>query len=273
MSQPKKKDSAPPTMQYFAAVLRILREHAGLTQEELGERMHYTGSAVSAVETCAKPPTDDFVEAAEKALDAGGLLRSAIRFLRLERYPEYFQGFVQLEQEALSVSSYCTQVIDGLLQTEEYARALLRSNYPPFEEDELEQLVTARMDRKALFDRKPMALIHTVIEEATLRRQIGGLESMGRQYEHLLTRAARPNVTFQVMPANCAEHAGLRGPMKLIVTPDETSLAYMESHGESMLVSKPNKVGTLVRRYAMIRAQALRPEESVSFVEQLMGEL
>ncbi|MEU5612922.1 Scr1 family TA system antitoxin-like transcriptional regulator [Streptomyces sparsogenes] len=61
--------------------------------------------------------------------------------------------------------------------------------------------------------------------------------------------------------------------MKLIVMPDETSLAYMENHGESMLVSKPDKVGTLVRRYAMIRAQALRPEESVSFVAQLMGEL
>ena len=153
MAQSNKQVSTPPTVQYFAAVLRLLRQQAGLTQEELGKLMGYTGSAVSAVETCAKPPTDEFIEAAEKSLDARGLLLAAIGFLRLERYPEFFQGFVQLEQEARSVSSYCTQVIDGRLQTKEYADALLRSNYPPFEGEELEQLVEARMDRKALFDR------------------------------------------------------------------------------------------------------------------------
>ncbi|MFD7505883.1 helix-turn-helix domain-containing protein [Streptomyces sp. NPDC059850] len=273
MPQAKKKDAAPPTVQYFAAVLRILREHAGLTQEELGKRMNYTGSAVSAVETCAKPPTDEFIEAAEKALDAGGLLRAAIGSLRLERYPEFFQGFVQLEQEALSISSYCTQVIDGLLQTKPYAHALLRSNYPPFEADELERLVEARIDRKALFDRKPMALVHTVIEESALRREIGGPEVMRAQLQHLVECAARPNVTIQVMPSNRAEHAGLRGAFTVLEAPDQTSLVYMESHGESILVSKPDKVNALAQRYAMIRSQALGPEESVRFIEQLMGEL
>ncbi|MET7934356.1 helix-turn-helix transcriptional regulator [Streptomyces sp. NPDC005322] len=236
MSQSKKKDSAPPTVQYFAAVLRLLRERAGLTQEELGALMNYTGSAVSAVETCAKPPTDEFIDAAEKALDAGGLLRSAIKYLRLERYPVYFQGFVHFEQE------------------------------------ELEQLVEARMDRKALFHRKPMALIHTVLEESALRRQIGDREVMHAQYEHLVQCAGLPNVTIQVMPLQRAEHAGLRGPMKLIETPDESPLVYMESHDESILVSKADKVGALTRRYAMIRTQALGPDESVSFIKQLMGE-
>lgn len=272
MAQSKKSESASPTAQYFAAVLRLLRMQAGLTQDELGRLMEYTGSAVSAVETCAKPPTDEFVEAAEKALDAGGLLRAAIGFLRLERYPEFFQGFVQLEQEALSVSSYCTQVIDGLLQTKEYAHALLHSNYPPFEGDELEQLVEARMDRKTLFDRKPMALFHTVIEEAALRREIGGPEVMRAQLQHLIECAARPNVTIQVMPTSRAEHAGLRGAFTVLETPDHTTLVYMESHGESILVSKPEKVNELACRYAMIRSQALGPDESVDFIEQLMGE-
>ncbi|MFE2443574.1 helix-turn-helix domain-containing protein [Streptomyces melanosporofaciens] len=272
VAQSKKQDSAPPTVQYFAAVLRLLRERAGLTQDELGALMNYTGSAVSAVETCAKPPTDEFIDAAEKALDAGGLLRSAIKYLRLERYPVYFQGFVQLEQEALSIASYCTQVIHGLLQTEGYIRALLACNYPPFEDAELEQLVQGRLDRKAIFDRKPRALIHVILEEAALRRQIGGPEVMSHQYEHLVECAARPGVSIQVMPMNQAEHAGLRGPFTVIETPEDTSLVYTESHGESILVSKPDKVAALTRRYAMIRTQALRPDESVCFIEQLMGE-
>ncbi|WP_413802719.1 helix-turn-helix domain-containing protein [Streptomyces iranensis] len=272
MAQSKKKDSAPPTVQYFAAVLRLLRERAGFTQDELGALMNYTGSAVSAVETCAKPPTDEFIDAAEKALDAGGLLRSAIKYLRLERYPVYFQGFVQLEQEAVAVSSYCTQVIDGLLQTKDYARALLKSAYPPFEEEELEQLVEARIDRRALLTRKPMALIHTIIDEAALRREIGGSEVTRAQLRHLIEYAQLPNVTIQVLPLSRAEHAGLLGPMKLIETPDAATLGYMESNGESTLVSKPDRVSPLARRYAMMRTQALGPEESQNFIEQLMGE-
>ncbi|KAK1183083.1 helix-turn-helix transcriptional regulator [Streptomyces sp. NBS 14/10] len=273
MATPKKKDSAPPTMRYFAAVLRILREHAGLTQDQLGELMHYTGSAVSAVETCAKPPTDDFIEAAEKALDASGLLRSAITFLRLERYPVHFQGFVQLEQEALSVSSYCTQLIHGLLQTKEYAREVLAAAFPPLEEDEIEELTQARIDRRALLDRKPGAVVNIIIEEAALRRTVGGPEVMRPQYAHLIEFAARPNVVIQVMPMSRAVHAGLQGPMTLLETPDETSMAYMESNGRSILLSKPDEVGVLARRYAMIRSQALGPEESVIFIEQLRSEL
>ncbi|GLV78812.1 Scr1 family TA system antitoxin-like transcriptional regulator [Streptomyces hygroscopicus] len=273
MAQSKKKDSAPPTVQYFAAVLRLLRERAGLTQDELGALMNYTGSAVSAVETCAKPPTDEFIDAAEKALDAGGLLRSAIKYLKLERYPAHFQGFVQLEQEALRVSSYCTQLIDGLLQTEGYAREVLKAAFPPLEPDEVEALTQARMDRKALLDRKPMAVVNVILDEPALRRQLGGPEIMGAQHAYLIECAARPNVVIQVLPMSPGGHAGLQGPMKLVETADQAALAYTESHGKSTLISKPNEAAVLARRYAMIRSQALGPEESVSFIEQLMGEL
>jgi transcriptional regulator with XRE-family HTH domain len=273
VAQPKKKDSASPTAQYFAAVLRLLRQQAGLTQDELGERMGYTGSAVSAVETCAKPPTDDFIEAAENALDAGGVLRAATGYLRLERYPVHFQGFVQLEQEAVSVSSYSTQLIDGLLQTKEYAREVLAHAFPPLEEEEIADLTEARMDRKALLERKPGAVISVILEEAALRRQIGGPEVMRAQYAYLIECAARPNIVIQVMPLARAGHAGLQGPMTLIETHDDTPMAYMESNGKSMLLSKADEVGVLARRYAMIRSQALGPDESVSFIKQLMGEL
>ncbi|MCX4908556.1 helix-turn-helix transcriptional regulator [Streptomyces sp. NBC_00878] len=272
MAQPK-KNSSSPAAQYFAEVLRMLRTKAGLSQTELGERMNYTGAAVSAVETCAKPATDEFIEAAEKALDAGGVIAAAAKYLRLERYPAHFQGFVQLEQEALSVSSYCTQLLHGLLQTEEYARAVLNCAFPPLDEDEVEQLVSARMERKALFDRKPVCVINVILEEAALRRRIGGPEVMRAQYESLAACAQRSNVVLQVMPMATAGHAGLPGPMTVIETPEETSLVYMEVEGQSTLVSSPEHVGVLTRRYAMIGRQALRPEDSIELIEQLTGEL
>ncbi|MGO4423168.1 DUF5753 domain-containing protein, partial [Streptomyces sp. MCAF7] len=131
----------------------------------------------------------------------------------------------------------------------------------------------ARMDRKALLNRKPVTVVSVILEEAALRRLIGGPAVMGPQYAHLIECAARPNVTVQVMPMSQAGHAGLPGSMVLLELSDETSVAYLESHGKSTLLSKPDEVGVLTRRYAMIRSQALRPEESVSFIEQLRDEL
>jgi hypothetical protein len=197
----------------------------------------------------------------------------AAKYLRLERYPAHFQGFVQLEQEALSVSSYCVQLIHGLLQTEGYARALYDHAVPPVESEEVEQHVALRMERKALLDRRPVALVSVVLEEAALRRLIGGAEVMHTQYERLVEYAGRPNVALQVMPMSRAGHAGLAGPMTVIETPEEVTLVYLEGQGNSHLVSKPTDVGLLSRRYAMIRTQALDPEESVRLIKQLAGEL
>jgi transcriptional regulator with XRE-family HTH domain len=272
MGQPKKASS--PTAQYFAEILRLLRIAGKMSQNDLGGRMSYTGAAVSAVETGAKPATDEFIEAAEKALEAGGIVGAASKYLRLERYPEYFQGFVQLEQLALSVMSWCTQVIDGLLQTKPYAREVLRCGFPPLEdEEEIEQLANARVERAALLRRKPVCVIDVVLDEGALRRQIGDAEVMKAQYEHLLACATLPNVTLQVMPAARGAHAGLRGPMKLVETPESERLVYMEGNGQSTLVSKPGEVGVLARRCAMIRSQALRQEESLTLIEKLAGEL
>lgn len=226
---------------------------------------------MSAVETGAKPATDEFVEATEKALEAGGVIHAASKYLRLERYPEYFQGFVQLEQEALSVMSWCTQLIHGLLQTEDYARGVLRCGFPPLEEEEIEQLTTARLERAELLMRKLCCVIDIVLDEGALRRQIGGPKTMKCQYEHLLACPERPNVTLRLMPMERGAHAGLDGPMTLMETSEHERLVYMESNDKSTLVSKPDETGVLSRRCAVIRSQALRPEESLKLIEQLAG--
>lgn len=271
MTQPKKVVS--PAGQYFAEVLHLLRCRAKWSQNDLGGRMSYTGAAVSAVETCAKPATDEFVQAAEKALDAGGLIGAASKYLRLERYPEYFQGFVRLEQDALSVMSWCTQVVHGLLQTEEYARALFQGVFPPLDPEEVDQLVAARLERAALLERKPVCVVDIVLDEVTLRRHVADTRTMKRQYEHLLACAERPGVTLQLMPMERGPHAGLQGPMTLVETSENERLVYMEANDRSTLISKPSDVGLLARRCAMIRSQALRPKESLDLIMQLAGEL
>jgi len=212
----------------------------------------------------------------EEALGGGlGVFEKAREFIRLEKYPPQFKDYARLEQRALTLSSYVAIVVDGLFQTEEYARALISGGYPPLSQERVEELAEGRMARKALFDHEPLPLIELILEESVLRRNIGDNEVMRRQLLHLAECAQRRNVTLQVLPLACdsrSEHAGVRGEMKLLVTPEHEHLVYLEPQDESLLISDPAKVTTYTHRYAKIRAQALGPRESLGLIERLAGE-
>lgn len=126
-----------------------------------------------------------------------------------------------------------------------------------------------------LFDREPVALIELIVEESVLRRGIGSPEVMREQLLHLAECGRRRNVTLQVLPLDCGfagEHAGARGGMTLVETPEHDRLVYLELQGESLLIKDPAKVSTLSQRYARIRAQALGPRESLGLIERLAGD-
>ncbi|GAA3299863.1 hypothetical protein GCM10020295_39110 [Streptomyces cinereospinus] len=205
-----------------------------------------------------------------------GVFEKARELMRLDKYPAQFKGYVVLEQRALTLSSYVTFVVHGLFQTEAYARALIGGGYPPLKEERVQELVEARLARRALFERDPTALIELIIEESALRRTIGSREVMREQLRHLAECAQGRNVTLQVLPVDsglCGEHAGARGEMTLVETPDHEHLVYLEPQDESILVGDPAKVTTYAHRYAKIRSQALGPRESLGLIERLAGEL
>ncbi len=253
--------------------MRIKRK---LTQEQLGKELGFSGAAVSAMETCAQPASDEMLVALERVLGEGmGIFEQAREYVRLDKYPEQFKDYVLLEQKAVGLQLYATFAIHGLFQTEEYARALIGGGYPPLPDQRVEELVEVRMARRALFDREPVALIELVLEESTLTRTIGSKEIMRQQMLHLTECAKRRNVTLQVLPLDCGlsgEHAGDRGEMNLLETPDHDHLAFLEIQGESLLISDPAKVSTLAQRYAKIRSQALGPRESLGLIERLAGD-
>ncbi|MER5215757.1 helix-turn-helix transcriptional regulator [Streptomyces sp. NPDC002838] len=276
MARAENKVEANGTAHLVAALAKALREQQQLSQEELGRKIGYTGSAVSAMETCAQPASDQMLVRLEETLGAGlGVFERARELIRLDRYPPQFKGYMRLEQRALTLSSYSTFVVHGLFQTEAYARALIGGGYPPLKDERVEELVEARLARRALFDREPTALIELIVEESALRRVIGSREIMHEQMLHLAERARLRNVTFQVLPMDCGlsgAHFGDRGDMALVEILDHEHLVYLEAQDESLLVSDPGKVATYSQRYAKIRSQALGPHESLGLVEQLAGE-
>ncbi|MER6996677.1 helix-turn-helix transcriptional regulator [Streptomyces sp. NPDC000410] len=276
MAKAENKETAGPTARMVANLARRLRIRKGWTQERLGTELGFTAAAVSAMETLAQPASDQMLVELERVLGDGlEIFEDAREPMRLEKYPPQFKNYAALEQKALVLRLYAVLVIHGLFQTEEYARALIGGGYPPLPEQRVDQLVEARMARKALFDRVPVATIELVLEESVLRREIGSKEIMRRQLLHLAECARRRNVTVQVLPLDCGlsgEHAGDRGGMTLIETPDHDHLVYLEPQDESLLIKDPGKVSTYAQRYARIRAQALDPRESLGLIERLAGE-
>ncbi|SCF91653.1 helix-turn-helix transcriptional regulator [Streptomyces sp. Ncost-T10-10d] len=276
MARAENKETASPTVQMVAEVARAMRIKRKLTQEQLGAEIGYSAAAVSAMETCAQPASDHMLAALERVLgDGTGIFESARRYVRMEKYPEQFKNYALLEQDAVRLQLYATLVVHGLFQTEEYAGALIGGGYPPLPDRRVAELVEARMARKALYDREPVALIELVLEEAVLRRTIGSAEIMREQLRYLADCAKRRNVTIQVLPLDCGlsgEHAGDRGDMNLVENPDHDHLLFLEVQDESLLIRDPAEVSTRVHRYAKIRSQALGPRESLGLIERLAGD-
>lgn len=275
MASAENKETASPMALMVAEVARTMRIQRGWTQEQLGLELGYSAAAVSAMETCAQPASDAMLVELERVLGNGTtVFETARRYMRMEKYPRQFQDYVLLEQAAISLQLFATNVIHGLFQTEAYARALIGGGYPPLSEQRVEELVQLRMERKALFDREPLPMIEIVIEEAVLRRVIGSEDIMREQLLHLVECARRRNVTLLVLPLDAGkygEYDGGRGEMNLVETPEHEHLVYLEPQDESLLISDPAKVSTYAQRYAKIRSQALGPRESLDLIKRLAG--
>ncbi|MGW5852232.1 helix-turn-helix domain-containing protein [Streptomyces sp. NPDC055254] len=276
MAKAANKSTAGGATRLVAHLARVLREKEKLTQKELGEKLGYSAAAISALETCAQPASDEMLVGLEEAIGGDlGVFEVARELVRLDKYPVQFQDFIALEQRALTLSAFEPHVINGLFQTERYARALIAGGFPALAEERVAELVEARLERAVLFDRDPAAFIECILNESVLRRGIGDREIMRAQYRRLGDLAQRRNVTLQVLPLDCGfsgEHAGARGGMTLVETPRHERLVYMEAQDESLLISDPAKVSLYSQRYAKIRAQALGPRESLGLIERLAGE-
>ncbi|MFJ5213552.1 Scr1 family TA system antitoxin-like transcriptional regulator [Streptomyces sp. NPDC088354] len=271
---PATKGEGSASMRMFGSVARSLREARGLTTDELAARVGYSKSLVVKIERGERMPPPAFVESAEALLgDAGGVLRAAARHLERGEFPSWFEEYAELERAAACLYKYDAHVINGLLQTEDYARVVLGAHCPTLEADEVERRVRARLARQSLLTRAPAPQLAFVIEEWVLRRPVGGREVNRRQLERLLEAGALRNVTVQVMPLPHEAHAGFDGPMTLLETPDLRLLAYLEVQGRSVLVDQRNEVSKLNQRYAMIRSQALSVGDSAKVIEQIAGEL
>lgn len=261
-------------MKAFGAVVQALREHAGLSREEFGTRVHLSKHSVASIELGRRLADQRFVELAEGATGATGAVRGAFRHMsRQPGLAAWFRTWARLEREAVYLATYECRLVPGMLQSEGYARAVLGNRIPPLSDEQLDAQVAARMERQRLLRERPNTSFSFVLDEHIVRRQLGGSVVTRGLIDHMLAYAQLRNVEIQIMPLECEAHAGLDGPLALLETPDGRHLAYAEGQETGRLVADGKEAAVLHRRYATLRAQALNPLESVGLLERIRGAL
>ncbi|KPI14009.1 helix-turn-helix domain protein [Actinobacteria bacterium OK006] len=268
--EPEVSDS----LRTFGEVFKAFRKRAGLTQEEFAELVPYSVQTVAKIEQGRRFPQPDFVERAEETLDAFGTLRGAARHLsRQPGLASWFRQWARFEAEAVTLWTYECRVIPGLLQTEAYARAVTVSVPPVKDDEQVDQQVTARLERQRLFQRRPPITFSFIIEQALIERRTGGPEATRELIGHLLERAGQFNVELQIMPLVQLDHAGFDGPLQVLETSENKWYGYAEGQRGGLLVADPKEVSIMLQRYAKLRSQALTPEDSKGLLKRMRGAL
>ncbi|MFD4607895.1 helix-turn-helix domain-containing protein [Streptomyces sp. NPDC058451] len=255
----------------FGARVRRLRTAAGLTQAELGARTHVVSTRITQIERASgAKPTLDLARALDAALDADNLLVELWPYVYREAFPDWSRAFMAYSERALSIRQYAAHVVPGLLQTEQYARAVLSLDALLADEDQLEERVVARLGRQERLRSPDRPELWVILDEAVLRRPIGSLAVMREQLGELLNAAANRRTTVQVLPFDQGGHEAMGGSLTLLTLPDGSEAAYTEGSDYGRLIEEPTNVGRYTVIYDRLRAAALPPLMSLDMIRSVM---
>ena len=267
----------------LAAALRQMRESKKLSCADAGQAVGWSESKVSRIETSRvgirQPGLEKLLDLYEVAgQERAGLLalcRQATHRGWWHSYadalPAWVEEFVGLEDGARSKLIYENQLVPGLMQTGQYAAAVTRAARPWVDEDEVERQVAARRTRQALLTMADPLQVWAVLDEAVLRRRVGGTATMRAQLHRLGEIAAFPNVTLQVLPFDAGAHASMGTSFDLLQfsEPGDSAIVYIEDHTSSQYLETLGDIERYTLVFDHLRASAFSPQRSADFIEQV----
>ncbi|MFF3345493.1 helix-turn-helix transcriptional regulator [Streptomyces sp. NPDC002779] len=259
-------DPGASPLDYYGFELRRYREAAGLTQRQLGEILNYTGSLVGQIETARKLPTLEFSQRADAALNTGGLLSRLVALVMRSQLPAWFQQVAELQARAIEICSFETHMVHGLLQTKDYARAVLGVLDPT----NLDDRVTVRLARQNIFEKEEPPVFWAILSEGALHQEMGGPGTMRDQLAHLLSFEHNPRVNIQVLPFTEGAHAGLQGSFDIYRFAGDPTIVYTEGYGSGHPTANPDTVKDCSLRYDHLQAAALSLRDSAELIQRVM---
>jgi transcriptional regulator with XRE-family HTH domain len=255
---------------YFGEELRFAREAKGLSIRELAALTSYSYQQVGNVEAGRRTPSEPFANEVDAGLGTGGRFARTLRRVLAEALPDWFQGAAAEEARAMRIQTYQCQVVHGLLQTEEYARALIRAAHPRATQDRVQALVAARMARQTIFQGEGPPYFWAVLDESVLHRTVGGPGVMERQMERLLKESASPNVTIQILPFTAGARAAMSGDFTLWSYHDRSDVLYVEGLAVTALKEGVTDVENARLTYDLLQAAALSGEQSAEMIRNAL---
>ncbi|MCI3272265.1 helix-turn-helix domain-containing protein [Streptomyces cylindrosporus] len=261
-------DPSASPLDYYGNELRRARETSGFTQRGLGKVVFCTGSLIGQIETATKVPQREFSERVDVALGTDGTFSRLVGLVLRSQLPSWFQPFAELEARATNIATFQTQVVYGLLQTPEYARAVLEAGWA----DNLDDQVAARMDRQRIFNREKPPLTWVILDEVVLHRPFGGREVMRQQLTHLLSLYNRRELRVQVLPLGVGQHPATAGSFTILRFNDDPDITYSENYDKGYMTANPDVVMDCSHRYDHLQAAALSLEDSAALIARVREE-
>jgi hypothetical protein len=273
----------------LAAELRHHRDVAGLTIEEVAERLEWSAAKISRIENArvsVLPRDVKFLLTAYGLTEQDETWDVMLTLARESRskgwwhqhgdaVPAWFEVYVGLEAEAASVSGYDSEFVPGLLQTEEYARAIHRTSLFTATDDEIERRVKVRMARQELLSSADGPEVWVVLNEAAVRRVVGGAATMREQLARLTEAMELPDVTLQVLPFASGAHPSMDGSFIILGFPEvsDPNVVYIEYQTGALYLEKPEEVRRYKLMFDHLRAAALPVDASRALIARVAGEL
>ncbi|PNG19184.1 helix-turn-helix domain-containing protein [Streptomyces cahuitamycinicus] len=245
--------------------LKEQREAAGLTQQQLAEAAVMTRTHIAHIEAGRRVPSREDARRLDSALGTGNVLSS---FLPQEEVAvaDYFEAARLLEQQAVMIREFALSFVPGILQTKRYARAVLSTSFPPVSEEECDRLVVTRLERAKILDDPVTPVVWALLDEAVLRRRIGGPGVMAEQLNHLVHLAETGRIQVHVLPFALGAHPLLSNMLTLMWFEDQPPVAYGEGLWMGRVHDSPSIVQEIQHRYDFALGNALPLKESLALL-------
>ncbi|GII75529.1 transcriptional regulator [Sphaerisporangium rufum] len=252
---------------FFGSELRKYRKAKGLSLERLAAAIQFSPSLLGFVERGQRTPSRLFAQNCDNALALGGELTRLWKDLTGEATPGWFRDWLGIEQEAHTLHTWQPLYVPGLLQTEAYARVVLRGE-PEISDEQVEKLLARRMERQEILTRANAPLFRAILDEGVLQRPIGGRDVMREQMGRLLHAVSSPRVGIQIVPLAGGDTTGLLGGFVIAQLPGTTDRVYIDSATHGHVTDRLEEVRAVHSRYDAIRAKALPEHMSLDLIRE-----
>ncbi|MCA1219758.1 helix-turn-helix domain-containing protein [Streptomyces sp. 8L] len=261
-------DPSDSVLSFYVTDLRRRREDAGISQRDFAKMALMSPSLLNKIEAAKRLPTKELSALADEKFGTGEYFTRLWHLVIKYAHPKWFRPYTELEEAAVRIRSFQVQVMPGLLQTEDYARAVLGTRRDSRER--IEEMVSGRIERQHILKRPNPPEMWVVLDESVLHRRTGDIDTMRGQFEHVIHMAESTDLVLQVIPYDVGMHAGCEGSFASLTLDQGPNVVYVDGFLEGQLLGEREHIKTAERVYDLLAVDALSMGRSMDLIKRAL---